>query len=105
MRDHSRRPVVSDGCGFQERTDAPKVAIVAALEREVKLAIKRWHVLEGEHNGRPFRFYENNCCVLVCGGIGIEAARRSRRAVFVHVAFSGFSADLSSERADRRLRG
>jgi adenosylhomocysteine nucleosidase len=54
-----------------------KVAIVAALEREVKPALKRWCVLEGEHDGHHFHFYENDCCVLVCAGIGIEAARRA----------------------------
>jgi adenosylhomocysteine nucleosidase len=54
-----------------------KVAIVAALEREVKPALKGWRVLEAEHEGRHFRLYENDCCVLVCGGIGVEAARRA----------------------------
>jgi adenosylhomocysteine nucleosidase len=54
-----------------------KVAIVAALEREVRPALKRWRVLEGEHEGRHFCLYENDCCVLVCGGIGVEAARRA----------------------------
>jgi adenosylhomocysteine nucleosidase len=58
-----------------------KVAIVAALEREVKPALKRWQVLESEHEGRHFRFYENDCCVLVCGGIGVEAARRAAEAL------------------------
>ena len=54
-----------------------KVAIVAALEREVKPALKRWQMLDSEHEGRHFRFYENDCCVLVCGGIGVDAARRA----------------------------
>jgi adenosylhomocysteine nucleosidase len=54
-----------------------KVAIVAALEREVKPALNGWRVLECEHDGHHFHCYENDCCVLVCGGIGIEAARRA----------------------------
>lgn len=58
-----------------------KVVIVAALEREVKLAIEHWHVAEGEHDGRYFRFYESNCCALLCGGIGVEAARRAAEAL------------------------
>lgn len=58
-----------------------KVAIVAALEREVGLLIKDWRVREQEVGGRRFRFFEKGDLVLVCGGIGAEAARRAAEAV------------------------
>ena len=58
-----------------------KVAIVAALEHEVKPAVKHWAVAEREHAGRRYRFFETERAVLVCGGIGVEAARRATEAV------------------------
>jgi adenosylhomocysteine nucleosidase len=58
-----------------------KIGIVAALEREVKPAIKEWQLTERAHGGRRFRFFENERCVLVCGGIGAEAARRAAEAI------------------------
>jgi adenosylhomocysteine nucleosidase len=63
--------------------DMPKLAIVAALEREVRPLVRMWRVSEREHDGRGFRFYEDNEKVLVCGGIGAEAARRATQAVIV----------------------
>jgi len=58
-----------------------RVAIVTALEREVRPLVKRWHVHERKHDGRTFRFYEEDEIVVVCGGIGAEAARRAAEAV------------------------
>jgi adenosylhomocysteine nucleosidase len=58
-----------------------KVAIVAALEREVRPLIKGWSVSQREVGGRRFRFFEKDDFVLVCGGIGAEAARRAAEAV------------------------
>jgi adenosylhomocysteine nucleosidase len=58
-----------------------KIAIVAALEREVKPLVRDWPVREKEYQGRRFRFFEKANLVLVCGGIGIEAARRATQAV------------------------
>ena len=60
-----------------------RLAIVAALEREVRPLIKHWQVRKREHAGREFRFYETREAVLVCGGIGPEAARRAAEAVIV----------------------
>jgi adenosylhomocysteine nucleosidase len=57
-----------------------KVAIVAALEREVRLLVKRWGRVEREYLGRGFKFFESDQAVLVCGGIGAEAARRATEA-------------------------
>jgi nucleoside phosphorylase len=59
----------------------PKVAIIAALEREVAGAIKKWRVTKRQYGGRRYRFYENPRAVLVCAGIGGEAARRACEAV------------------------
>jgi len=58
-----------------------KVAMVAALEREVRPLMKDWRVAEKEYEGRSFRFFENGEMVLVCGGIGAEPARRAAEAV------------------------
>ena len=60
-----------------------RVAIVAALEREVRPLLKDWTRSEREHEGRLFRFFEDNECVLVCGGLGAAAARRAAEAVIV----------------------
>ena len=60
-----------------------RVAIVAALEREVRPLVKHWRLTENEHDGRRFRFFENGALVLVCGGIGSDAARRAAEAVIV----------------------
>jgi adenosylhomocysteine nucleosidase len=59
----------------------PRLAIVAALEREVRPLVKSWRVTEKEHEGRRFRFFENGDVVLVWGGIGAAAARRAAEAV------------------------
>jgi len=58
-----------------------RVAIVAALEHEVKPAIRLWRSVERRHDGRVFRFFEAPSAVLVCGGIGPEAARRATEAI------------------------
>ncbi|HXX02146.1 MAG TPA: hypothetical protein VEJ00_13095 [Candidatus Acidoferrales bacterium] len=60
-----------------------RIAIVAALEREIRPLVKGWRVSEKQHSGRNFRFYEQQGVVLVCGGIGAEAARRAAEAVIV----------------------
>jgi adenosylhomocysteine nucleosidase len=59
----------------------PKVAIVAALEREVKGLIKGWSRTEREFEGRKFAFFERDELVVVYGGIGAECARRTAEAV------------------------
>ncbi len=58
-----------------------RVAIVAALEREVRPLVKGWRVSEKEYGGRRFKFYENGDSTAVCAGIGSEAARRAAEAV------------------------
>jgi adenosylhomocysteine nucleosidase len=77
----------------------PRLAIVAALEREVRPLVKSWHVTEREYGGQGFRFFENGDVVLVCGGIGAGAARRAAEAIIAvfdpKVVFSaGFAGAL-----------
>jgi len=59
----------------------PKVAIVAALAREVKGLTKGWSCVGREYEGRSFIFFERDGMVVVCGGIGMAAARRAAEAV------------------------
>ena len=59
---------------------AVKVGMVAALEREIRLLVKDWRRVEREYDGRRFKFFENGQAVLVCGGIGADAARRATEA-------------------------
>jgi adenosylhomocysteine nucleosidase len=59
----------------------PEIAVVAALERELWPLIRRWQQSDREYFGRHFRFFETEGCVVVCGGVGSEAARRAAEAV------------------------
>lgn len=79
-----------------------RIAIVAALEREVRPLVKSWRVSEREFDGRRFRFFEKDDVVLVCGGIGAQAARRAAEAVISLyapqvVSSVGFAGALGSE--------
>jgi len=62
-------------------SNSAKVAMVAALEREVRPLVKQWRTIEREYEGRRFKFFESGQAVVVCGGIGAEAARRATEAV------------------------
>lgn len=73
-----RCAALSTGSG---QMDMPKIAIIAALEREICPLVKHWQSSEREHAGRKSRFFENQDCVAVCGGIGAEPARRATEAV------------------------
>ena len=78
-----------------------RVAIVAALEREVRPLVKGWRISEKDYGGRRFRFYENGGSTAVCAGIGGEAARRAAEAVIAlygpEVIYSaGFAGALDS---------
>jgi adenosylhomocysteine nucleosidase len=81
----------------------PKVAIVAALEREVNGFIRNCRRVERDYAGRTFTFFEQDDIVVVCGGIGLDAARRASEAVieFYHPALLhsvGFAGALTPER-------
>lgn len=82
-----------------------KVAIVAALEREVIGFTKTCRRIEREYAGGRFTFFEQDDMVLVCGGIGLDAARRASEAVieFYHptqLYSVGFAGALT---ADQRV--
>jgi adenosylhomocysteine nucleosidase len=59
----------------------PKLAIVAALEREVSGLTRNCLRVEQKYDGRSFTFFERDEMVAICGGIGLEAARRAAEAV------------------------
>jgi len=60
---------------------ATRVAVVAALEREIAPFVKDWPQRVREYEGHSFRFYEKEGSVVVAGGVGAEAARRAAEAV------------------------
>jgi adenosylhomocysteine nucleosidase len=79
-----------------------RIAIVAALEREVRPLVKRWRAVQSEQDGRKFRFFEKDAVVVVCGGIGMEAARRAAEAVVASyspdvIYSAGFAGALTPE--------
>ncbi len=58
-----------------------KIAMVAALEHEVGPFIESCARVQRQHEGRTFAFFERGDRVVVCGGIGLTAARRAAEAV------------------------
>jgi adenosylhomocysteine nucleosidase len=58
-----------------------KIAIIAALEHELRPLIKHWPQTKSHHDGRDFTFYESTHAVAVFGGIGSEPARRAAEAI------------------------
>ncbi|HEY1801205.1 MAG TPA: phosphorylase [Terriglobales bacterium] len=58
-----------------------RIALVAAMEREIAPFVRGWNLSEREHDGRKYQFFENKDVVVVCGGIGSESARRATEAV------------------------
>lgn len=78
-----------------------RVAIIAAMEREVAPLTRHWKVRTLEHSGRQYRLFENGDAFLICGGIGAEAARRATEAVIqetrpVRVLSVGFAGALDA---------
>ena len=79
-----------------------KVAIVAAMEREVAPLVKNWPAVTKRHEGRSYKFFEKSPVVLVCGGIGSEAARRAAEAVInlyqpTTIISAGFAGGLDAK--------
>ena len=66
-----------------------KIAIIAAMEREVRPLIRGWKVRAIEHAGLQYRLFEdvfeNAEVALICGGVGAESARRATEAVIREV--------------------
>src|SRR5258708_17581811 len=59
----------------------PKTAITAALDGEVSTLTKGRNRVQQDHEGRSYVFFECDGMVVVCGGIGVDAARRAAEAV------------------------
>jgi adenosylhomocysteine nucleosidase len=81
--------------------NACKIAVVAALEREVWPLVKNWRVIPSEGPRVP-KFFENGSVVVVCGGIGMQAARRATETVIARYApalihSAGFAGALRPE--------
>lgn len=62
-----------------------KVAIIAAIEREVRPLVQGWKIRSIQHAGRNYRLYEKGNVTVICGGIGAEAARRATEAVIQEI--------------------
>ena len=80
-------------------TDMSRIALVAALEREVAPLVRTWKTRTREHCGRSYKFFEKGDVALVCGGIGPEAARRATQAIIqefqpAHIVSAGFAGAL-----------
>lgn len=58
-----------------------KIAIIAALEHELRPLIKHWPRTKAQHDGRDFIFYEGTYAVAICSGIGPEPGRRASEAI------------------------
>jgi len=58
-----------------------KIAIIAALEHELRPLLKNWPAVKSHHDGRDFTFYESSYSVAVCSGIGPEPGRRAAEAI------------------------
>jgi adenosylhomocysteine nucleosidase len=70
------------------------------LQREIAPLVKNWKRTRREHEGRKFTFFENEDIIAVCGGIGVEAARRASEAVIAlyhpqHLQSVGFAGALN----------
>ncbi len=57
------------------------VAIIAALDREIKPLVSNWQVRSFTHNGRKFQVYEKDDLAAIAGGIGGKAAQAAARAL------------------------
>jgi adenosylhomocysteine nucleosidase len=80
----------------------PRIAIVAALEREIRPLVRHWRVTETKHENHWFRFFEKGEAVAVCGGIGAGPARRAAEVVIAlylpeMIWSAGFAGALTSE--------
>jgi adenosylhomocysteine nucleosidase len=79
-----------------------KLAVVAALEREIGPLVAGWRVVRRSSDGREFKFFESEAAVVVCGGIGPAAARRACEAVCASygpemVISAGFAGALNAD--------
>src|SRR5487761_536914 len=57
-----------------------RIAIIAALKREILPLVGKWVARDCETHGRKFRFYESPRAIAVAGGIGKNSAALAARA-------------------------
>ena len=79
-----------------------RVAVVAALEREIGPLIAGWQIVHRSWDGREFKAFESDGAVAVCGGIGPVAARRACQALIElygpeFVISAGFAGALTAD--------
>src|SRR5437867_10717535 len=65
-------------------TATPKLAIIAALEREIAPLVKGWTTTSVESQRRTIRIFEGDNVIVACGGIGGISARIATDAVWRH---------------------
>lgn len=54
-----------------------KIAIIAALERELSPLVRNWDKKTVQYERCVFNFFESGYAVAICGGIGAESARHA----------------------------
>src|SRR6266404_2902023 len=62
----------------------PKLAIIAALEREIAPLVKGWRTTSVDSQRRTIKIFENDNVIVACGGIGGISARIAADAVWRH---------------------
>ena len=78
-----------------------RIAIIAALEREIRPLVRTWQLNHRVYEERSFRIFERDDLVAIGGGIGPEAARRAAEALLAlydpQIIYSaGFAGALNS---------
>ena len=63
-----------------------KIAIIAALERELRPLVRSWKPATLTHNGRSFPAYQHEDLVALIGGIGCHAAQLAAQAAVAQYA-------------------
>src|SRR4051812_23777975 len=65
-------------------TATPKLAIIAALEREIAPLVKGWNATSVDSQRRTTKIFERDNIIVACGGIGGISARIATDAVWRH---------------------
>ena len=64
-----------------ENSSAGKIAIIAAMHREISGLVRGWQTRDLQFAGKKFRTYESPRAVVVAGGIGARIARLASQAI------------------------
>lgn len=59
----------------------PRIAIVAAMEREIEGLVKGWASTTRVYYGRQYKIFSSDHVAVTCGGIGAVPARRAAEAI------------------------